>query len=143
MRPRAGRKGSAERYRLVTDAGREEEFLIRPDMTGAPILIFRDRKYPLERPLLWWEWVLCLLPLAVVVPSMLISGAIGGGIGGLIVALNMRTCAYFLRGQMNFWLKIGVSIANAGVSILLFFVLVRIVLLLVIAPILGWLLVRG
>ena len=125
--PRAGRKGSAERYRLVTDAGREEELLIRQDMTGAPILIFRDRKYPLERPLLWREWVLCLLPLAVAMPFALRYGAIGGALGGFIVVWSMITCANLLRGQKNIWLKIGCSIVNAGISILLIFVIIRIV----------------
>ena len=103
-----------KRYEIEVD-GLPSEIAIVPSSMG------------LERPLLWWEWVLCLLPLAVAMPFALRYGAIGGALGGFIVVLSMITCANLLRGQKNIWLKIGCSIVNAGISILLIFVIIRIV----------------
>lgn len=75
--PRTDRKGPAARYRIVTDAGQKEELLLRQDTTDVPTSIFRGRKYPLGRPLLWWEWLLCLIPLLAAMLFAVFHGAIG------------------------------------------------------------------
>ena len=122
-----GRKGSVACYRIVADTGREEELLLRQDMMGAPTLIFREQKYPLARPLLWWEWVLCLIPFLAVMPFAVFHGAVGGALGGTIGILSLMACANFVRKQKNFLLKIGYSVIDAGVSILLFHIVMRLV----------------
>lgn len=122
---RSGTKGSASRYRIVADSGREEELLLGQDITGAPTLIFRGRKYPLERPLVWWEWALCLLPLLAVAPFVLFSGALGGALGAFVGVIGTMLCAKFCRAQTNTLPKVAYAAGGALLAFLIMYLVLR------------------
>lgn len=74
-------------------------------------LIDDSEEIILTRPLFWYEWLLVIAPLI-----LLIGGMIGGAIGGMIAVLNTIVC----RQTKNPIIKIAVSLLLIGFGALLY-----------------------
>ena len=74
----------------------------------------------MQRPLVWYEWVLVILPIAI--------GILGGALGGGLGALAGISSAFVIRQTNSVIMKVVVSIVFAGIAFLVYSVLAAAIL---------------
>lgn len=102
-------------YRVLL--GGQEKLLTvsRGAFSGTPKVVLDGRDLQIARPLKAYEWVLCGLPLLLV----LTGGALGGLCGALAMALNMK----MFRSDMHAAAKIVLSLVVGGAAFVLFMII--------------------
>ena len=104
---------------------KEKPFLIDKDLKMyiksngfdfvVPKVIINDKEILLAQKLKWFEILICLIPF----PLLIIGGAVGGGLAGLGIILNL----YFIRSGNNRFLNIIKIIINTSILFLLYFLI--------------------
>lgn len=98
----------------------ERTITVRGNILTGFKLFDNGEEIVMQRPLLWYEWVLVIFPVAIGI----LGGALGGGLGAVVGITN----GLMIRQTNSVILKVVVSLIFAGLGFLIYSVLAAAIL---------------
>lgn len=98
----------------------ERTITVRGNIITGFKLFDNGEEIVMQRPLLWYEWILVILPVAIGI----LGGALGGGLGAVVGITN----GLMIRQTNSVILKVVVSLIFAGLGFLIYSVLAAAIL---------------
>lgn len=124
-------KGSKKNTYVFKKEDIEKIVTIKGNFLSGSKLIIEDEEIQLVPKVLWYEWLLSFIPIALVltwgnsIKAVKIFPIIGGAIGGAIAGLGLAISILFMKQTKNPFKKVLIGIVSCIITILVLYLVAK------------------